>query len=347
MMSEPWPLSISLGVFAMAALMTVLGGVRLARSGDVLADRTHLGEALFGAVFFGGMISLSGIVMTATAAFDGYPRLGFSNAIGGIAAQTAALGAADLAYRRANLEHAAASLSNMLFAVVLIALLALALLVGHIADVTVLGIHPGSVLLIVAYLVGLATVRQVQADPLWVPKRTGETVADEPEEDAAQGRSTRSLWLEFVGLGLLVSAAGWAVTEAAQGIIEHTGFDESVVGTVLMGATNAMPETITSIAAVRRGALTLAVGSVLGGNSFDVLNLVVGDIAYRGGSLYHAAGLDEAFITLVTIFMTTLLLGGMIRRERQGPAGIGWESVLLLVTYVAMIILIIWGVNST
>ena len=25
-MSEPWPLSISLGVFAMAALMTVLGG---------------------------------------------------------------------------------------------------------------------------------------------------------------------------------------------------------------------------------------------------------------------------------------------------------------------------------
>ena len=70
MMSEPWPLSISIGVFAVAALMTELGGVRLARSGDVLADRTRLGEAFFGAVFFGGMISLSGIVMTATAAFD-------------------------------------------------------------------------------------------------------------------------------------------------------------------------------------------------------------------------------------------------------------------------------------
>lgn len=345
-MSEPWPLSISLGVFAMAALMTVLGGVRLARSGDILADRTRLGEALFGAVFFGGMISLSGIVMTATAAFDGYPRLGFSNAIGGIAAQTAALGAADLAYRRANLEHASASLSNMLFAVVLTALLALALLVGHTSDVTVLGLHPGSVLLVGVYLVGLVTVRQAQAEPLWVPKRTRETVADEPEENAAKGRSTGSLWMEFVGLGLLVSAAGWAVAEAAQGIVEHTGLDESVVGAVLMGLTNAMPETITSIAAVRRGALTLAVGSVLGGNSFDVLNLVVGDVAYRGGSLYHAAGLDEALVTLVTILMTTILLGGMLRRERQGPAGIGWESVLLLVTYVAMLLLITWGVNG-
>jgi cation:H+ antiporter len=344
--SEPWPLSISIGVFAVAALVTVVCGVRLASSGDILADRTRLGEAFFGAVFFGGMISLSGIVMTATAAFGGYPRLGFSNAIGGIAAQTAALGAADLAYRRANLEHAAASLSNMLFAVVLIALLALALLVGHTSDVTILGIHPGSVLLVGAYWVGLAVARQVQAEPLWTPKRTRETVADEPEDEAAQGRSTGFLWLEFVGLGLLVSAAGWAVAEAAQGIVEHTGLDESVVGTVLMGLTNAMPETITSIAAVRRGALTLAVGSVLGGNSFDVLNLVVGDVAYRGGSLYHAAGLDETFVTLVTIFMSTILLGGMIRRERQGPAGIGWESVMLLVTYVAMIILIIWGVNG-
>jgi cation:H+ antiporter len=97
---------------------------------------------------------------------------------------------------------------------------------------------------------------------------------------------------------------------------------------------------------VRRGALTLTVGGVLGGNSFDVLNLVVGDVAYRGGSLYHAAGLDETVVTLVTILMTTILLGGMLRRERQGPAGIGWESILLLVTYVAMLILITWGVNG-
>lgn len=274
------------------------------------------------------------------------PRLGFSNALGGIAAQTAALGAADLVYRRANLEHAAASLSNMLFAVVLIALLALALLVGRTADITVFGIHPGSVLLIGAYLVGLATVRQAQAEPLWVPKRTRETVADEPEESAAKERSTGSLWLEFVGLGLLVSAAGWAVAEAAQGIVEHTGLDESVVGAILMGLTNAMPETITSIAAVRRGALTLAVGSVLGGNSFDVLNLVVGDIAYREGSLYHAAKAGEMFITLVTILMTTILLGGMLRRERQGPAGIGWESLLLLVIYGATLVLIISGLNG-
>ncbi|RAO12495.1 hypothetical protein GUI43_02749 [Micromonospora noduli] len=54
-----------------------------------------------------------------------------------------------------------------------------------------------------------------------------------------------------------------------------------------MGAVNALPETVT--AAVRRGAVTLAVAAVLGGNILDVLTLVAGDIAYRQGSTYHSA----------------------------------------------------------
>ena len=346
-MTGTWPLAFSIGAFAVAALATALGGIRLTRTGDLLADRTGLGEAFFGAIFFGGIISISGIVMTATAAFDGYPRMGFANAVGGIAAQTAALGAADIAYRRANLEHASASLSNMLFAVVLVALLTLALLAGRTPEVTFLGVHAASVLLIGAYLIGVTTVRRARAEPLWIPKPTRETVTDEPSEpDAAEDRSTAIVWAEFIGVGILVAAAGWVVSRAAQGLVEHAGMNESVVGAIFMGATNAMPETITSIAAVRRGALALAVGSVLGGNTFDVLNLVAGDVAYRSGSLYHAAGPDEIFITLGTILMTTILLAGMLRRESQGPAGIGWESTLVLTTYVVTIAVMAWGVNG-
>ncbi|MEU4364232.1 hypothetical protein [Promicromonospora sp. NPDC023987] len=69
------PLLLAILVFAGAALITVLGSIRLAGLGDVLADRTGWGEAIFGAVFFGVFTSLSGIVMTAVSAADGYPEL--------------------------------------------------------------------------------------------------------------------------------------------------------------------------------------------------------------------------------------------------------------------------------
>jgi cation:H+ antiporter len=232
----------------------------------------------------------------------------------------------------------------MLFAVILVALLTLVVLAALTPNVTVFAIHPASLVLIAAYLIGLATVRRAKAEPLWIPKKTRETVKDEPaEEDPAAGRTNVSVWTEFAALGLMVSLAGWAIARGAQGIVENTVLGQSLVASLFMGVTNALPETIVSITAVRRGALALAVGSVLGGNIFDVLNLVLGDAAYRAGSLYHAAGQYELFITLATILMTVILLAGMLRRESQGPAGIGWESTLLLATYVLTMVLIASG----
>jgi cation:H+ antiporter len=106
-----------------------------------------------------------------------------------------------------------------------------------------------------------------------------------------------------------------------------------VVGAILMGIVNAIPETVTSIAAVRRGALTLAMAGILGGNAFDVLNRAVADVAYRRGSLYHPAQRDDPFLVSVSALLTLIILGGMLRRQRRGPATIGLEGWLVLIAY--------------
>lgn len=329
---QPWSLSFSCIAFALASVATVVGGIRLAYAGDVLADRTKLGEALFGAVFFGGVISASGIVMTAAAAAAEQPDLAYTSAVGGIAAQTAALVVADMFYKPANLEHAAASLSNMLFAVLLIVLLLLATSVSLAPEIQLWGVHPGSLLIVLAYMYGVRIIGRSRAEPGWHPTRTRNTVEDEAR-DGASRRSTSSLWLEFTLVGLMVAAGGWVIARAAEVFVEEGGLEASVVGAVLMGLVNATPEAVTSVAAVRRGALTLAVAGVLGGNAFDVLNLVVADVAYRPGSVYHAATGDGLFLMVVSTLLTTIILGGLLRRERQGPGHIGVESWCVLLVY--------------
>ena len=89
-------LPVSIGVFLVAAIVIAIVGTRMAKVSDRLADRTGLGEAIMGAVFLGGSTSLSGIVTSVTAAASGHPELAVSNAVGGIAAQTAFLAIADL-----------------------------------------------------------------------------------------------------------------------------------------------------------------------------------------------------------------------------------------------------------
>ncbi|ONK09830.1 putative calcium/sodium:proton antiporter [Streptomyces sp. MP131-18] len=328
-----WPLSWSIAVFLLAGLVTVVGSVRLATLGDVLADRTGRGEALFGAVFFGVVTSLSGIVMTAVTAAADQPELAYSNAVGGIAAQTLAVAAADATYRRVNLEHAAASLPNLLFGCLLIGLLGIALMAAFSPDVTVLGLHPASAFMIAFYWGGIRLISD-RPRPMWVAVRTLETVPDVPQPGGeAQARRTGTLWAEFLGVAAVVVVGGWVIARAAETLVASTGLSAGFVGAVLMGIVNALPETVTAIAAVRRGAVTLAIAAVIGGNCLDVLNLVIGDFAYGGGSLFHAAGPDQLFLTAAALVMTSVLLGGLLVRQERGWWRLGFDGVLLIAVY--------------
>ncbi|MFD1832130.1 sodium:calcium antiporter [Streptomyces desertarenae] len=335
MLTGSWDLGWSVGIFVVAAAVTVVCSVRLAALGDTLADRTGWGEAVFGAVFFGLITSLSGIVMTAVSAAADRPGLAYGNAVGGIAAQTLAVVVADAFHRRANLEHAAASVSNLLFGCLLTGLLGVALLASFSPEVTVWGVHPASVVLVAFYWGGLRLI-QDHDEPMWRAVRTRETVPDVPDEEPARHGQLR-LWAEFAGIAGLVVVGGWAVARAAGGLLDATGLEAGLVGAVLMGGVNALPETVAAVAAVRRGAVTLAVAAIVGGNCLDVLNLVVGDLAFRGGSLYHAAGTDQLFLTSASLVMTTVLLGGLLVRQRRGWLGLGFDGALLVSVYLGSV----------
>jgi len=334
----PWSVPFSLIAFVVAGAVTVAGSIRLVGLGDDLADHTGWGEALFGAVFFGFVTSLSGIVMTVAAAGAERPELAYSNAVGGIVAQTLAVAVADAFYRRANLEHAAASMSNVLFGCLLIFLLSLALMASFVPDVEVWSIHPASVVMVLAYLGGLRLIRGHSADPMWEAVETDETVVDEkepgPDGPAASGRS---MWTQFVVVGAVVAAGGWLVAEAAGYLVDATGLAAGFVGTVMMGLVNALPEAVTAVAAVRRGAMTLAVAAVLGGNCLDALNLVAGDVAYGGGSIFYAVGGDQLFATAAALLMTIVLVAGLLVRQERGLGRIGFEGVTLVVAYAAIV----------
>jgi cation:H+ antiporter len=273
-------------------------------------------------------------------AADGHPDLGYANAVGGIAAQTTAVALAD-AVRGVNLEHAAASLSNQLFGSLLIALLALALLASFSPDVTVVGVHPVSVLIIAGYLGGLRLVHTAVTRPMWQAVGTVETRPDVPQSHGSLDQHGLGwLWGQRVVVGVFVAVGGWGVSLTAEGVVETTGLSAGFTGGVLLGVVNALPETVTAIAAVRRGAVTLAVAAVLGGNIVDVITLVVGDVAYRGGSIYHAAGPKDLLITATGLFMTAILLGGLLVRRARGWGRLGFEGILILLTYGGLVLVL-------
>ena len=181
-MLESMTLDVAWVLFALCAGVIGVAGVRLAGLVDRIADRTGLGEAVAGAVLMGLTTSLSGSVLSVSAAVSGDAELAMSNAVGGIAAQTLFLAVADIAYRRANLEHAAASIGNMIQGSLLMAQMSWLLVAFAMPQWTVGHVHVVTPLLLASYVYGLRLVRQTQAQPMWTPARTHETRVDEPEE---------------------------------------------------------------------------------------------------------------------------------------------------------------------
>lgn len=327
----PTSLTTGIVVFTLSAVIIVMAGSRLARVADELADRTGLGEALFGIFLLAGVTSLPDFAATLSAALDHRPDLAMSNIMGSMAANLVFLGIADAIYRKANLEHAAASSTNLMLAALLIVLLALPLLAMTSPPVSLWGMHPMTPVLVVAYIFGLHLVRSTDTKPMWFPRHTRQTVPDEPETNN-HGSVVRA-WFSFIMLAAVTGISGWVLMDSAKVISDQTGLSETLIGGLLTALATSSPELVTTIAAIRRGALTLAVSNIFGTNCFNMLVVAAADAGYPGGSIYHDIAPIQMTWGLISILMTAILLMGMVRREVYGIGRIGFESALILIVY--------------
>ena len=134
-----------------------------------------------------------------------------------------------------------------------------------------------------------------------------------------------------LGLVLLI-AAGRLVLVGAEWVGERLGWDDFVIGAVLVAVATSIPEFVTSVIAVARSHAAVALGTILGSNVFNMA-FVVGVAA-----TIDPVGVRwiESAIPLVFGLSATLL----VIPGRSGRLGRG-RGVLLLVTYAASLGLLI------
>jgi cation:H+ antiporter len=331
---QSWSLTALVIALLACTVAIAAAGTKLAGVADRLADRIGIGEAFAGLLLLGCTTSLSGLAASITGAAIGRPSLAISNAIGGIAAQTMFLAVADITYRKANLEHAAASLPNMIQTTLLLFLLALVLIGLSAPDVTFWHIHPVTVLILFSVVLGFRLFHLSSRLPMWTPEKTAETVEDIPDEEAKNARLA-GLIGTFLVCAVTITVAGILIARTSGALADRLGLTETAAGAWFSAVPTSLPELVTTIAAVRRKALTLAMGNIIGGNSFDVIFVFAADLAYLDGSIYHApsVGIREVFLTSMTIGMNVILLMGLLYRQKRGWGNIGFESVLILVMY--------------
>lgn len=97
-----------------------------------------------------------------------------------------------------------------------------------------------------------------------------------------------------------------------------------------------LPELVVTYAAVRIGAVDMAIGDLLGSNLFNILILSVDDVFYRSGDLISSISSIHLISAISAMVMTGItVIGLFFRSSRQIFNRFGWPSIFLLIVYVA------------
>ena len=138
--------------------------------------------------------------------------------------------------------------------------------------------------------------------------------------------------LIVAGLGLLVLGSDWLVT-AAVAFAQALGVSDLVIGLTIVAAGTSMPEVATSVTAALKGERDIAVGNVVGSNTFNLLGCLglSGLVAGSAGLAVAPALLAFDIWVMLAVALACLpifLSGREIAR---------WEGAVFLGYYVAYV----------
>ncbi len=329
--------------FIICAGLIIWTASLLSKYGDVLADKTGLGRAWVGAILIAGVTSLPELAsgISAVAWLD-QPNLAAGAVLGSCLFNLALIAMMDLAYQPGRIlakTHDGHILSSGL-GILLLGMVAVGVLVGaQYSGVGIPGFSLLSLLILIIYAIGgrlISTVEQA---------RQTEVLDQESQAGDYAHISTRKAWLVFIFSAIAVVGLGIWLSFIGDRIATTTGLSASFVGSLFLATSTSLPEIASSLAAIRIGAIDMAIANVLGSNLFNIAILSVYDMVDGRANFWASLTNANGFTAVMAMMMTgVVIVSLMVRMSPKRPTRISWDGFALIVMYLgAMVMLYILG----
>lgn len=335
-----WGTPLLLVVFAVAGAATWIAGVYLSKATDVLDERFNLGSAVGGMLLLGLAGSLPELAITASAALSGHLSLAVGNLLGGIAMQTLVLVLLDATSgKKRPLTSLSTDTAPLMESMLVIAVVTVAVMGGFLPETTAIGpVSPASLAILMFFLLGIIGLNRARKRRAWV-------LAGDPPPAAGEAPnrfkgSTTKLVLGLFGLASLVTLfAGVMLEQTGNQLADDFGMNGVVFGATILAAVTALPEISSGIAAVRLGQVDLAMSDIYGGNAMQLTFFLLADLL-AGHPVLPTASEQSLWLGATGGVVTGIFAYGLLVRNDKKVIGLGRDSLIVLVTYLAAVALL-------
>ena len=313
--------------FAGCAAIIAYAGSALTRYGEEIADLTGLSRSWIGLVLLATATSLPELFTGVSAiTLADAPNIALGDALGSCILNLAllvlldALSPEEPVYYRVSQGH----ILTAAFGVILIGLVGMTIMVARAPFDATFG-HVGifTPLIVVLYFVAM------RATFLHEKKLTAV-----PGIRQTRPKGLRPVAMRYVLAASAVGAAGAFLPFVGMEIAEQTGWQTTFVGTLFVALATSLPEFVVVLAALRRRAMDLAIGSLLGSNLFDVLVIAIDDMAYTKGNLLADVSPVHAASAMAAVIMNGVFIVALLYQPRSRFFGtMSWIGLSLLAVY--------------
>jgi len=315
--------------FLLCAAVIFFSGTKLAHYGDQMAELTGMGKAWFGLIMMASVTSLPELfVGISSASIIESADFAVGDVLGSCAFNLAILSLLDVFSKKTTL-FSVASQSHVLagaLGIVLFSFVGIGLFLPF--DFKLIDwIGISSIVFIAIYLVSIKLVYQYDRNH---PSPTIPTTLVE-----LQNRTSLKKVIFWYSINaLVVIGAALLLPHFAEQFSNQTGLDKSFTGTVLLAASTSLPEVAVSVAAIRMGAIDMAVGNLLGSNLFNVFILAIGNIFYRKGHILVDASESNIISVFSIITMTAIAIVGLTYRSKNKFFFLAWDTLLIVIMFI-------------
>ncbi|MHB1213480.1 MAG: sodium:calcium antiporter [Thiobacillus sp.] len=317
---------------SLLACLAVIGvaGVRLSRYGDIIAEKSGLSRGWVGLILLATVTSLPELVTgVSSVTVAMVPDIAVGDIMGSCVFNLLIIVVLDVLYRKESV-YTRARQGNVLSAGYGIALIGFAgfnLLLYRDATVPSIG-HVGlyTPVILLLYLLAMRSLyRYEQA-------QVRDYVEDRAELHPAM--SLKQAVQGYAMAAVAVMAAGIWLPFIAKDLAAAMAWEHSFVGTLFVAAVTSAPEVVVTVAALRMGAVDLAIGNLFGSNLFNIAILAIDDLFYLPGPLLADVSITHATSAFSAMMMSGLAVVGLVLRPVSRVfRTVSWISLLLLVIY--------------
>jgi cation:H+ antiporter len=331
-------LAYAIAGFAGCALIILWAGRHLSFYGDLLAVRTGWGKAWVGLILMASVTSLPELMVgISSAAIVQSADLAVGDILGSCAFNLGLLAMLDAFVPKHRAILSMASRNHVLAAalgIILLGMVGIGLFLPREIVITS-WIGLSSIAFIAIYLVSIRIIYLFEKKNALVPA-VQEAEAEVPEKKL----TTRQVVVRYILFALVIVCTALALPYFADSIAEATGLGKSFVGTLFLAISTSLPEIAVSYAAIRMGAIDMAVGNLLGSNIFNILILAIDDLVYTRGFLLKDASRLNMLSVFSVILMSAVVIIGLSYRAEGKRYKLAWDAAVIFLIYVVNIVLL-------